>query len=802
MDKARQILRLACVGLFVASGLVVSAAPASAAPAADIDELRSAIDEANADPGNETIDLVANTTYAIAGDDCELAGDDDDANVAGDLDVFLLDDSSNPQDLTIQTPSGAPAIIEVSCPLTRAIEVVNTVGETVTVAENPNVGTLTLSNVIVRGGRAPDDGAGGNGGGVSAPFANLVFTDVSFDDNRAHEGIDGNDDIPDGSAAGNGGAVALTGGTMTVTGSTFTNNHAGKGGTGWTNTCDVPFEIPAGRGGSGGSGGAIVAVAFDAPIEMSIETSTFSGNTAGDGGNGGDGTPAACNVPGFGGDGGPGGDGGAISVSQRGSTFSIGHSAFSQNSAGDGGAGGDGAPGADAVAPQGDVTATASGSPGAVGGAGGDGGSGGGVSNFDNSRGLQAAEPTPDRVIANSTFESNGSGNGGGGGDGGNGGAGTGADPDGAGGNGGAGGCGGTAGAITDVNDQEFCLSEELVGIEQVEGALQLVHLTITENGTGGAGGNGGAAGTGGADGTAGPDGNSVGGSISSSDLEAIAIVVGTSDEDANDCNYPEIVGGPLFVESSFSTDDSCGFGEGSVQPFAAFALSALGDHGGPTETRVPLTGSVLIDVVPAADCTVADDQRLFARPQGAGCEVGAVEVSQPVTLAATKVASAASVPVGSPVTFTMTVKNTGTGTPKAGVTVGDPNCSAPALTGGDANNNGTLDPGETWSYTCSATPAQAGTFTNTVTFTVVDAQDQSVGAQATVTVDVTAPSVGSEETARGPLARSGANSLPLVQIGAGLLGVGTVLVLKRPFGRHYRKRAGRKSRGRHFAAR
>ncbi|MEY2452788.1 MAG: hypothetical protein QOD92_2362 [Acidimicrobiaceae bacterium] len=706
MDKARWIMRLACVGLFVAASLVVSGGPASAA-VTGIAELRLAVTEANFDSGNETINLAPSATYSISGDECEAGGEDDDANTIGDLDVFLLDESNNPQDLTIQTPSGMPAVIVVSCPLTRAIEVVSNVGD-VSAAENANVGTLTLRNVIVRGGRAPDDSqpentqpgdddfTAGSGGGVFAPLANLAFTDVVFDDNRAGDGEDGDDNNPNGESGGFGGAVALLGGTLTATHSTFTNNGAGDGNDGFTNTCDPPYEFPAGNGGNGGSGGAIFAFAFDAPIELSVETSTFSGNSAGDGGDGGDGTPAVCNAPGFGGDGGTGGDGGAISVSQRGTTFSIGHSAFSQNAAGDGGDGGDGADGADAIQAE-DLSAAATGGSGASGGFAGDGGSGGGVSNFDNVRGLQA-EPTPDRVIVNSTFDSNASGNGGDGGDGGNGGAGSGTDPDGIGGDGRDGGCGGTAGAITDVPTRALCAPEPKIGTQQVEGALLLAHLTITENGNGGSGGAGGTAGTGETDGTDGADGSSAGGSISSSDLEAVGVVVGTSAEDANDCNYPEIVGGPLFVESSFSTDDSCGFGDGSVQPFATFALTAFGDHGGPTDTRVPQAGSVLLNFIAPADCSVPDDQRAVSRPQETGCEVGAVEV----------------------------------------------------------------------------TPAVPETTTTT-----------------------TAPGVGADE-----LARTGRNSLPLVQIGAGLLGIGTALVLKRPYGRHYGKRAARKSRGRHFAAR
>jgi cysteine-rich repeat protein len=52
--------------------------------------------------------------------------------------------------------------------------------------------------------------------------------------------------------------------------------------------------------------------------------------------------------------------------------------------------------------------------------------------------------------------------------------------------------------------------------------------------------------------------------------------------------------------------------------------LGPLADNGGLTQTHLPLAGSPLIDA--AGDCTGAD-QRGVPRPQGAGCEIGAVEV-------------------------------------------------------------------------------------------------------------------------------------------------------------------------------
>ena len=48
----------------------------------------------------------------------------------------------------------------------------------------------------------------------------------------------------------------------------------------------------------------------------------------------------------------------------------------------------------------------------------------------------------------------------------------------------------------------------------------------------------------------------------------------------------------------------------------------------GSTEVRVPQIGSVLLNVVPAASCVLAVDQRGVPRPQQSGCEVGAVEMA------------------------------------------------------------------------------------------------------------------------------------------------------------------------------
>jgi hypothetical protein len=100
------------------------------------------------------------------------------------------------------------------------------------------------------------------------------------------------------------------------------------------------------------------------------------------------------------------------------------------------------------------------------------------------------------------------------------------------------------------------------------------------------------------------------------------------------------------------TTDDSCGLGDATDLRGMPSVLGPLDGYGGPVETQPPLAGSPAIDRIPADRCTLAPvapeiegeqhlaghvagtrsltavDQRGVVRPQGPGCDAGAVEVT------------------------------------------------------------------------------------------------------------------------------------------------------------------------------
>ena len=94
------------------------------------------------------------------------------------------------------------------------------------------------------------------------------------------------------------------------------------------------------------------------------------------------------------------------------------------------------------------------------------------------------------------------------------------------------------------------------------------------------------------------------------------------------------VFGGDMDVQSeghNVSDDDSCALTDPTdTETGADLQLGALADNGGLTDTMLPAAGSLLIDAIPAGDChpEVGTDQRGVERPQGEGCDIGAVEVT------------------------------------------------------------------------------------------------------------------------------------------------------------------------------
>ncbi len=106
----------------------------------------------------------------------------------------------------------------------------------------------------------------------------------------------------------------------------------------------------------------------------------------------------------------------------------------------------------------------------------------------------------------------------------------------------------------------------------------------------------------------------------------------------------------PTAQGADLGADASCGFALVG-DPL----LGVLGDHGGPTDTRLPGPGSPAVD---AAGTCAGPDQRGVPAPAGAACDIGAVEVAagRSVTLQA----SAGEAAAGGAVTLIATAVNGG----------------------------------------------------------------------------------------------------------------------------------------------
>jgi predicted outer membrane repeat protein len=101
-----------------------------------------------------------------------------------------------------------------------------------------------------------------------------------------------------------------------------------------------------------------------------------------------------------------------------------------------------------------------------------------------------------------------------------------------------------------------------------------------------------------------------------------------------------DVAGDPFTLGFNRSATATCGFGAASDGQAWVASLAPLGANGGPLPTHLPLaTGETVVDVIPATNaelCGGGDaqryDQRDVGLPQGAGCDIGAVETPDPFT--------------------------------------------------------------------------------------------------------------------------------------------------------------------------
>jgi len=137
--------------------------------------------------------------------------------------------------------------------------------------------------------------------------------------------------------------------------------------------------------------------------------------------------------------------------------------------------------------------------------------------------------------------------------------------------------------------------------------------------------------------------------------------------------------------------------------------LGPLQDNGGPTMTVLPLPGSPAIDGADGANCP-ATDQRGVQRPQGVGCDIGAVEVTAaPSLMLPGDMTRDATSPDGAVALFTATATNYG----------GD------SITAICDPASGSTFPVGTTTVTCMATDDLNQTTTGTFTITVIGAGGQ-----------------------------------------------------------------------------
>ncbi len=177
--------------------------------------------------------------------------------------------------------------------------------------------TVTIENLTLSDGVAPNGTSGGSGGAGGAVLnngtLNVLSSVFSFDFSGVGDNA-GAGTVTFGGGGGPGGAIANYG-SLAISGSTFVQDATNDGGSGGSGSAQV-------FGGAGGPGGAVASFG-----SLAISRSSFSNNYTGNGGTGG-GSSGICM-------GGAGGSGAAVAVLDG--TARIVSSSFSSNQTGNGG---------------------------------------------------------------------------------------------------------------------------------------------------------------------------------------------------------------------------------------------------------------------------------------------------------------------------------------------------------------------------------------------------------------------------------------------------------------------------------
>jgi hypothetical protein len=288
-------------------------------------------------------------------------------------------------------------------------------------------------------------------------------------------------------------------------------------------------------------------------------------------------------------------------------------------------------------------------------------------------------------------------------------------------------------------------------------GTLTLTNDTVADNGTGAGGslpalsisqgaGNGDIVSLG-FDSLGGQGGS--GGDIDNGGSATIGATIVASSVSGGDC-----AGGAMTDQGySIDADGSCPLtGTGSVSPSATLngSLSALGPHGGPTDT-IAFSSGPAVGLVHSATLCATPDQRGVPRPSPV-CDAGAYEftpVPPSVTIAKSANITSYSSP-GTPVTYSYLVTNTGHGT-LSNVTVTDPMSGLSSINCGSGTNvDATLTAGSsvtcTASYTTTVADVKAGSITNTGT--VIGSPPAGANVTDSSTLTITAKPCGAGLTA------------------------------------------------------